>query len=263
MTEKVFISYNHADASIVDMISRRLELEFGRNNIFYDAWSIQPGDSIIGKMNEGLESFSTFFFFLSPNSLASKMVSLEWQTALNRAVNKDLKFVAVRIADCSPPVILSDKLYIDLYGEGMDSAIEKMRCIIKSESTYKPLENVQNLLARAQIKDEKTVKFTIEAAMYAEINPTFAFACANTFEEFSAYFTISDGMAVTGRDVITSENGLVRNARTVQLQRPLKPGFPFVFEISIVNTRHLKDVALYILIDASKRIYNGIPISKE
>lgn len=67
MKEKLFISYNHNDSGIVDMISRRLELEFGRNNIFYDAWSIQPGDSIIGKMNEGLEAFTTFFFlFLRP-----------------------------------------------------------------------------------------------------------------------------------------------------------------------------------------------------
>lgn len=57
MPEKIFISYNHRDATIIDMISRRLELEFGKNNIFYDAWSIQPGDSIIGKMNDGLEIY--------------------------------------------------------------------------------------------------------------------------------------------------------------------------------------------------------------
>ena len=113
MTEKIFISYNHNDDVLVDTIARRLELEFGRNNIFYDAWSIQPGDSIIGKMDEGLSSFSTFFFFVSNNSLNSKMVTLEWQTALNIATNNGLKFVAVRIENCSIPLIISDKLYID------------------------------------------------------------------------------------------------------------------------------------------------------
>ena len=77
MSHKIFISYNHKDKELVDTVSRRLELEFGRNNIFYDAWSIQPGDSIIGKMNEGLESFQYFFFFVSPNSLNSKMATLE------------------------------------------------------------------------------------------------------------------------------------------------------------------------------------------
>ena len=30
----IFISYNHKDEQLVDMIARRLELEFGRDNIF-------------------------------------------------------------------------------------------------------------------------------------------------------------------------------------------------------------------------------------
>ena len=77
----IFISYNHNDNLLVDTIARRLELEFGRNNITYDRWTMQPGDSIIGKMNEGLSDFTTFFFFVSPNSLASKMVTLEWQNS--------------------------------------------------------------------------------------------------------------------------------------------------------------------------------------
>ena len=147
MTEKIFISYNHKDQRLIDTVTRRLVLEFGKNNIFYDAWSIQPGDSIIGKMNEGLDAFTTFFFFVSNNSLESKMVALEWQTALNKSINKDLKFVAIRIDDCSIPAILLDKLYIDLYGEGLDSTVEKMRCIIRSENCYKPLDNIENLEA--------------------------------------------------------------------------------------------------------------------
>lgn len=263
MAEKIFISYNHNDSDIVDMISRKLELEFGRNNIFYDKWSIQPGDSIIGKMNEGLEEFTTFFFFVSPNSMESKMVSLEWQTALNRAVNKDLKFVGVRIADCNPPAILSDKLYIDLYGEGLDSAIEKMKCVVKSESAYKPLEDIQNVVATAKLKDDKTISFTIEAKMYAEINPTFAFACSNSFDEFSVCFNISDGFILTGSDELNANNSTSLNARTVQLQRALKPDFPFVFEVYITNTSHLNDVSVCVLTDSSNGLYKSIPIVRK
>lgn len=262
MLDKIFISYNHNDAGLIDMIARRLELEFGRNNIFYDAWSIQPGDSIIGKMNEGLESFTTFFFFISPTSLASKMVSLEWQTALNRAVNNDLKFIAVRIADCNPPTILSDKQYIDLYGEGLDSAVEKMKCVVKSESAYRPLDDVQNLIATATIKNEKTITFTIDAKMYAESNPTFAFACSNPLSDFSVCFNISEGFTMSGIDEITEEDGLTLNAKTVQLQRTLKPKFPFVFEVSLVKATHLSNVAIYVLVDAARRMYKRIPIAE-
>ena len=64
----IFISYNHQDQYLVDMIARRLEIEFGRDNIFYDRWSIQPGQSIIGQMDQGLENYTTFFFMLSHNS---------------------------------------------------------------------------------------------------------------------------------------------------------------------------------------------------
>lgn len=257
--EKLFISYNHNDKPLVDTIVRRLELEFGRNNIFYDAWSIQPGDSIIGKMNEGLEEFTTFFFFVSTNSVFSKMVSLEWQTALNKAINNNLKFVAVRIDDCNPPVVLSDKLYIDLYGEGLDSAIEKMKCVIKSESTYKPLDDIQNIKATT-MKYSNIIRFIVEADLYAETNPVFAFACSNQFSDFSVCFNISDGMIQSGQDILTCENGMILNAKTVQLQRPLKPGFPFIFEVTINNSATLNNVSLFLLTNSIENTYKTIPL---
>lgn len=263
MAEKIFISYNHKDKILVDTIARRLELEFGRNNIFYDAWSMQPGDSIIGKMDIGLEEFTTFFFFVSKNSLASKMVTLEWQTALNRALNEKLKFIAVRIADCSVPIILSDKLYIDLYGEGLDDAIEKMKKVIKSESTYMPLKELQNIQGTYRMIDCGKCRITIRATTYSENNPVFAVACENSFDDFSACFNITEGMTITGRDELRVDVGLSLNAYTVQLQRPLKPGFPFVFEVSSNEGKELHNLTVYVLKDAEKRIYCRVPIKNE
>lgn len=228
MSEKIFISYNHKDEVLIDMIARRLELEFGRNNIFYDKWSIQPGDSIIGKMNEGLEEFTTFFFFVSPNSLESKMVSLEWQTALNKAVNNNLKFVAVRIADCSMPAILSDKLYIDVYGEGIDSAVGKMKCVVKSEDVYKPLEDVANIEAEIVMYGDKKIEVVVFANMYSESTPTFAFACNNNFEDFKI---VNKGVMTIGKDEIVLED--TKESLNAYVFTPfgvtLKPGFPYKF----------------------------------
>ncbi len=260
MNNKIFISYNHNDKQLIDTIARRLELEFGRNNIFYDAWSMQPGDSIIGKMNEGLSDFATFFFFISPNSLQSKMVSLEWQTALNRAVNNELKFIGIRIADCNIPAILSDKLYIDLYGEGLDDAVTKMKSCIKSENVYKPLDDVQNLAASFREVTPKKIETTISALLYSEQNPVFAFACENPLNEFSVCFNISDGFTMSGTGQITTDFGYVLNARTVQVQRALSPGFPFVFEVDLVNTSHLQNVFVFVLANGAKGIWKSIPI---
>lgn len=68
----IFLSHNFKDGDI-----------FGQENVFYDSWSIQPGDGIIDKMNDGLTQCKLFFFFVSNNSLNSEMVKLEWLNALS------------------------------------------------------------------------------------------------------------------------------------------------------------------------------------
>lgn len=68
----IFHSHNFKDGDI-----------FGQENVFYDSWSIQPGDGIIDQMNDGLTQCKLFFFFVSNNSLNSEMVKLEWQNALS------------------------------------------------------------------------------------------------------------------------------------------------------------------------------------
>lgn len=254
---KLFISYNHKDALLVDTIARRLELEFGRNNIFYDAWSIQPGDSIVGKMNDGLADFDTFFLLLSPNSLASNMVGLEWRSALNRAVNNNLKFVVVRIADCNLPAILADMLYIDLYGEGMDGSIEKMKRVAKLENCYTALEDVQNYKIEYHIVDITTVVFTVKAIYYAEHNPKFAFACENELTEFATQAP-HEPITIESAETLYIENGRVLHAHSRQLQRVLKPGFPFVVELKSSDIRKLRSISIYVLTNAETNSYQRI-----
>ena len=74
--------YNYKDKDVVEPIAVSMREIYGEENVFYDAWSIKPGESIIGKMNEGIGKCKYFFFFTSQNSLNSSMVDLEWQTAL-------------------------------------------------------------------------------------------------------------------------------------------------------------------------------------
>lgn len=81
----IFLSHNYKDKDIVEPIAIKLKEIYGQENIFYDSWSIKPGESIIGKMDEGLSKCKWFFFFISNNSLNSSMVGLEWQSALYKA----------------------------------------------------------------------------------------------------------------------------------------------------------------------------------
>lgn len=180
----IFISYNHKDQQLVDMVARQLEITFGKNNIFYDRWSMQPGDSIIGKMNEGLEQYTTFFYFLSTNSLESNMVAKEWQSALMSSVNGNLKFVPIRLDDCNPPAIMKDLVYIDLYGIGIDEAIYQMKSVVNQENNYKPLEDKENLIAILHKKSDFEIEFEIKAIMFSVQSVDFAFVCNNPIDEF-------------------------------------------------------------------------------
>ena len=73
---------------------------------------------------------------------------------------------------------------------------------------------------------------------------------------------MSEGFTLSGQDEITTDEGVVLNARTVQLQRSLTPGFPFVFEVYLDKVSRLNDVAIFSLIDAVKGMYKGIPINE-
>lgn len=264
MAEKVFISYNHNDKVIVDTIARRLEIEFGRNNIFYDAWSMQPGDSIIGKMDSGLSEFTTFFFFVSPKSLESNMVKLEWQTALNRAVNNNLKFVAVRIADCSMPTILTDKLYIDLYGEGLDTAIEKMRCVIKGENAYAPLEEVQNINAVISQSEANNFEIKIEATYFVVHNPVFAIGLTVSKDYFEVT-QISEGMVVSGEDLIETSSGHKFYTERFRLCRSLIPGQPFKAKLKLNEGIPPFTMGVFVMkekTDAGYCVYDTVPCSQ-
>ncbi len=111
----IFLSHNFNDKPIVRQIAETIEKRYGKEEVFYDEWSIQSGDSIIQRMDDGLKNCSHFFFFISENSLKSEMVKLEWMSALIKKAKEGIKFIPVRIDRCIIPQILTNTLYIDLF----------------------------------------------------------------------------------------------------------------------------------------------------
>lgn len=47
----IFLSHTHSDKAVVEPIANRLAGLYGRDRIFYDSWSIQPGEGIIDKID--------------------------------------------------------------------------------------------------------------------------------------------------------------------------------------------------------------------
>ena len=113
----IFISHNVLDKPVVEPIALGLREKYGQDQIFYDSWSIQPGEVIIDRMNDGLEGCKVFLFFISKNSLNSKMVDIEWKRALEISLSSGMKLIPIRISKCSMPAILQGIRYIDFFDD--------------------------------------------------------------------------------------------------------------------------------------------------
>lgn len=227
----IFISHTHKDKQIVDTITRKLAAVFGQENIFYDSWSIRPGDGIIDKMDEGLRNCKFFFFFVSKNSLQSKMVKLEWQNAIFKATRGGVRIIPVKLDDCMMPAVLLQTLYIDIFGQGLENGIRQMIDVIEGRSAYQPETQIyQNVRGYIQ-KGIKEVIVEFRAETYLEPISRYLILVENDQDEVEIKCE-SEGMTRQGfnKDLQLS-TGLKTNAFFIGVERGTAPGFPFVVKL--------------------------------
>jgi hypothetical protein len=124
----VFISYRGADAAPAE----RLATEVGAagHAVWLDQWEIGVGDSIVGKMNEGLEGAAYLVLGLSSSDVLAPWISVEWMSTLARQLNGEgVKVLPVRLTGEKPPVILADIRYADLVADWSGAVAELLRAI--------------------------------------------------------------------------------------------------------------------------------------
>lgn len=242
----IFISHNSKDKAIVEPIAIRLRELFGQDNVFYDSWSIQPGDGIIDKMNEGLANCRLFFFFVSNNSLNSYMVKLEWQNAVMKMSKGNAKLIPVRIDNCIMPPILLQSLYIDLYSNGFDVALRQIVDMANGINTFRPqFPEVSNIEARANYITGREIKVEITAKYFMEPIPHFLFGTPNSENELS--FTCNDFSEYTaGLNVgVISQNGQKLNGFYLSTPIPLTPDFPFTATFSALTEKDISILSVW------------------
>jgi TIR domain len=99
--KKLFISHSHKDRDFADRLAS--ELMNQGQDVWFDKWEIQPGDSIVSKIfEEGLANASAFAIVLSKES------------ALSKWVREELNFATIsRIQDLTRVIpILKEKVEI-------------------------------------------------------------------------------------------------------------------------------------------------------
>lgn len=227
----LFLSYTHADKPLVEQVALRLRDAFGQEKVFFDAWAIQPGDGIVDKMNAGLAECRLFLFFVSRNSLQSRMVALEWQNALLKATNGHAKFVPIKMDDCLMPPVLLQSLYIDLFGQGVEVAVRQIVDIASGRNTYQGgPQQFSNLRAYAWQEGGGT-SIEIHAEHFMEPVSHYLFLFTNNENEV-AVSCKSAGMCMSGfNGGVRLNSGQVFNGHLLSVESATVPGFPFVAEL--------------------------------
>lgn len=235
----IFLSHNHKDKTIVEQVALRLRDTFGQEKIFYDSWSMQPGDGIIDKMNEGLRDCKLFLFFVSKNSLQSNMVKLEWQNAVMKAASGDTKIIPVKLDDCLMPPILMQSLYIDLFGNGLEVAIRQIVDVMTGRNTFNPGPQQFSNLRAYFYKEGSSTFVEVHAEHYLE--PISHFLFLTNMAKTDVKFQYKSGsMCNTGFHTgITLNDGKTYNAQFIGVEKGTVPGFPFLVEVTSPTNKEI------------------------
>lgn len=184
MAYRIFLSHKHEDKPVVEPVALRLREIFGEDTVFYDSWSIKPGDGIIEKMNDGLTAPEFVFFFVSPLALQSGLVKMEWQNALLKASKGETRLIPVRIANIAMPEVLKQNLYIDLYSVGFEVGLNQIVNVVQGNNFFSPShEGFTNLTWKIVDAKEGEITIHIAASHLMEPNPNFIILLANTQDE--------------------------------------------------------------------------------
>lgn len=228
----IFLSHNSKDKGIVEPFANKLAEVFGRDNVFYDSWSIQPGDGIIDKMEMGLKNTKYFFFFVSENSLQSNMVRLEWQNAIMKASNEDVKFIPVRLDKSEMPMLLTQTLYLDVYQNGFDVVLRQMIDVIKGVNTYQGTATTyENIKAHVKRSDTEA-EILIYAQTYMEPISRYAIVISNEENDIT-WNCETDNMTMTGFNKNAVHVGPLNfNALAITVNRATTPEFPVRIKVT-------------------------------
>lgn len=256
----IFLSHTHADKAVVEPIAEALAAVFGKDAVFYDSWSIQPGDGIIDKMNTALADCRFFFFFVSKNSLPSKMVQLEWQNAVLKGTKSDTRIIPVKLDDCMMPAVLLQTLYIDYFGHGPETAVRQIIDVVSGNNTYQPgspgtgFHNV-----RAYVSTAGGI-VTIEFRAHAYMEPHSRYLILlNNDEGDLSWKAPGEGMFEAGfQKDVTLDDGRQVNALLMARASPTTPGFPLVAELTPSPDKQIRLVGVMRIVGRDR--WEGIPV---
>jgi hypothetical protein len=254
----IFLSYTHSDTDIVDPVASAIGKHFGETNVFFDKWSISPGESIIGRMNEGLVKCTHFFLFMTEESMAKAFVSLEWHSALSQATSGGItRFVPIRASETKIPAILADLKYIDMYNNAIEATVKAIIQIVE-EGIVTPVIRPEFKNLRANIIPKDAHSFEIEISAMRFVVPN-AFFCIVYVAEQDVVVWIKGEPAIHTKSFTMILGKDMEPAIQVGTGRPLTPGIPVILQVSSKGRLELHAI----MHQVGENQYVGIPLDQK
>lgn len=124
----MFISYRKNDLAQAERLAN--EVRNLGHRVWLDEWKIDLGDSIIERMNEGLEEATYVIVCYSSSGITSAWMGREWMSTLARQLNgHDVKLLPVQLTGNEPPAILADLKYANFTKDWSQGVAELLRAI--------------------------------------------------------------------------------------------------------------------------------------
>ncbi|MDP4029740.1 MAG: TIR domain-containing protein [Gallionella sp.] len=124
-TFDVFLSHSSKDKDAVRAIAERLKGDGLR--VWLDEWELKPGDHIPAKIEDGLEHSRVLVLCMSANAFSSDWATLEAGTFRFRdPLNKDRRFIPLRLDDAPIKSSLAQFLYIDWFAGDSEKFYSKL-----------------------------------------------------------------------------------------------------------------------------------------
>jgi hypothetical protein len=110
----VFLSHNRQDKDLARRLGAQMRLAGA--DVWFDEWEIRAGDSIPGKVNEGLAAVDTVLLLVwSVDADRSEWVRAEFETAITQGMaDETLRVIPVILDDTALPPLLTRIRWVDL-----------------------------------------------------------------------------------------------------------------------------------------------------
>lgn len=126
----IFLSHNSKDKKFVRELANRLKNY--KVKVWIDEAEIKIGDSLIKKIERGIDEMEFLGVVLSPNSIDSEWVNKEVEMAMNGEINgRKVNVLPLLYRKCTMPGFLRGKLYADFtskkkFDESFDKVLETL-----------------------------------------------------------------------------------------------------------------------------------------